>query len=122
MSMSLFGADDASGSRLDLDRLDLPLADCGPGVSLSLLRILGKGAISKGDPDGRERRAPATSTTCRGRRCAASSLGDHTASVREKWLDFSPEFLSLYAKWDPGMMVQPTGTTATTSCSCSKAT
>jgi hypothetical protein len=32
--------------------------------------------------------------------------GDHDASVREKWLDFSPEFLSLYAKWDPGMIVQ----------------
>ena len=30
-------------------------------------------------------------------------------SVREKWLDFSPEFLSLYAKWDPGMIVQPHG-------------
>ena len=35
--------------------------------------------------------------------------GDHDASVREKWLDFSPEFLSLYAKWDPGMIVQPHG-------------
>ena len=34
---------------------------------------------------------------------------DRTASVREKWLDFSPEFLSLYAKWDPGMIVQPHG-------------
>jgi len=34
---------------------------------------------------------------------------DHDASVREKWLDFSPEFLSLYAKWDPGMIVQPHG-------------
>jgi hypothetical protein len=32
--------------------------------------------------------------------------GDRDASVREKWLDFSPEFLSLYAKWDPGMIVQ----------------
>ena len=30
-------------------------------------------------------------------------------SVREKWLDFSPEFLSLYADWDPGMIVQPHG-------------
>src|SRR5947207_6804884 len=35
--------------------------------------------------------------------------GDHTASVREKWLDFSDRFLSLYAKWDPGMIVQPHG-------------
>ncbi len=27
--------------------------------------------------------------------------GDRTMSVREKWLDFSPAYLSLYAKWDP---------------------
>src|SRR5215213_720438 len=36
-------------------------------------------------------------------------FGDRTASVREKWLDFSPRFLSLYARWDPGMIVQPHG-------------
>ena len=35
--------------------------------------------------------------------------GDRTVSVREKWLDFSPLFLSLYAQWDPGMIVQPHG-------------
>jgi hypothetical protein len=35
--------------------------------------------------------------------------GDEVMSVREKWLDFSPRFLSLYAKWDPGMIVQPHG-------------
>src|SRR5207253_1823296 len=35
--------------------------------------------------------------------------GDREMSVREKWLDFSPRFLSLYAKWDPGMIVQPHG-------------
>ena len=35
--------------------------------------------------------------------------GDHDAYVREKWLDFSPRFLSLYAQWDPGMIVQPHG-------------
>jgi hypothetical protein len=35
--------------------------------------------------------------------------GDHTASVREKWLDFTDRFLSLYARWDPGMIVQPHG-------------
>ena len=35
--------------------------------------------------------------------------GDRTVSIREKWLDFSPGFLSLYAKWDPGMIVQPHG-------------
>lgn len=35
--------------------------------------------------------------------------GDRVMSVREKWLDFSPGFLSLYAKWDAGMIVQPHG-------------
>ena len=35
--------------------------------------------------------------------------GDHTASVREKWLEFSDRYLSLYAEWDPGMIVQPHG-------------
>ena len=35
--------------------------------------------------------------------------GDRTMSVWEKWLDFSPAYLSLYAKWDPGMIVQPHG-------------
>jgi hypothetical protein len=32
-----------------------------------------------------------------------------TASVFEKWLDFSPRFLSLWARWDPGMMVHAHG-------------
>ena len=36
-------------------------------------------------------------------------FGDHTASVREKWLDFSPRFLSLIAEWDPGMMIHAHG-------------
>jgi hypothetical protein len=35
--------------------------------------------------------------------------GEREMSVREKWLDFSPSFLSLYAKWDAGMIVQPHG-------------
>jgi hypothetical protein len=35
--------------------------------------------------------------------------GDHTASVREKWLDLNEHYLSLYARWDPGMMIQPHG-------------
>jgi hypothetical protein len=35
--------------------------------------------------------------------------GDREVSVREKWLDFSPRFLALYAQWDPGMIVQPHG-------------
>jgi hypothetical protein len=34
---------------------------------------------------------------------------DGEKSVREKWLDFSPQFLALYAKWDPGMIVQAHG-------------
>jgi hypothetical protein len=32
-----------------------------------------------------------------------------TASVRERWLDFSPRYLSLCARWDPGMMVHAHG-------------
>jgi hypothetical protein len=32
-----------------------------------------------------------------------------TASVHERWLDAEGGFLSLYARWDPGMMVQPHG-------------
>ncbi len=32
-----------------------------------------------------------------------------TASVYERWLDTQGEFLSLHARWDPGMMVQPHG-------------
>jgi hypothetical protein len=35
--------------------------------------------------------------------------GDHTASVREKWMEFSPKYLSMYAKWDPGMIVHAHG-------------
>jgi hypothetical protein len=35
--------------------------------------------------------------------------GDHPASVREKWLEFSPRYLSLYARWDPGMIVHAHG-------------
>jgi hypothetical protein len=35
--------------------------------------------------------------------------GDHTASVREKWLEFSDRYLSLYAVYDPGMMVHAHG-------------
>jgi hypothetical protein len=35
--------------------------------------------------------------------------GDRTASVWERWLDFSPRFLALYARWDPGMIVQAHG-------------
>jgi hypothetical protein len=35
--------------------------------------------------------------------------GTRDASVREKWLDFTPNFLSLYAKWDAGMVVQAHG-------------
>jgi hypothetical protein len=32
-----------------------------------------------------------------------------TASVRERWLDFSPRYLALCARWDPGMMVHAHG-------------
>lgn len=36
-------------------------------------------------------------------------LGDRTVSAREKWMEFSPRYLSLYAEWDPGMIIQPHG-------------
>jgi hypothetical protein len=36
--------------------------------------------------------------------------GEHRdASVYEKWMDLNDRFLSLYARWDAGMMVQPHG-------------
>ena len=35
--------------------------------------------------------------------------GARTASVREKWIEFSPRYLSLYARWDPGMIVYAHG-------------
>src|SRR5205823_5725517 len=33
--------------------------------------------------------------------------GERVMSVREKWMEFSDRYLSLYARWDPGMSVQP---------------
>jgi hypothetical protein len=35
--------------------------------------------------------------------------GGRRASVREKWLEFSPRCLALYARWDPGMIVHKHG-------------
>ena len=35
--------------------------------------------------------------------------GDRTTSVKEKWLEFSERYLSLYARWDPGMIVHAHG-------------
>ena len=35
----------------------------------------------------------------------AQQHGDRRVSVWEKWLEFTPECLCLYAKWDPGMIV-----------------
>jgi hypothetical protein len=35
--------------------------------------------------------------------------GDLVVSVYERWMEFNDRFLSLYAKWDPGAMVQPHG-------------
>ena len=32
-----------------------------------------------------------------------------TASVHERWLDFTPGYLSLVARWDPGMMIHAHG-------------
>jgi hypothetical protein len=39
----------------------------------------------------------------------ALEIDGRRAVVREKWLDFTPGFLSLYAKWDPGMMIHKHG-------------
>jgi hypothetical protein len=39
----------------------------------------------------------------------AIQIGDRRASVWEKWLDFTPGFLSLVARWDPGMMIHKHG-------------
>lgn len=39
----------------------------------------------------------------------AVEIDGRRAVVREKWLDFTPGFLSLYADWDPGMMIHAHG-------------
>jgi mannose-6-phosphate isomerase-like protein (cupin superfamily) len=39
----------------------------------------------------------------------AIEVDGRRASVWEKWLDFTPGFLSLYAKWDPGVMIHKHG-------------
>jgi len=39
----------------------------------------------------------------------AQQHGDRRVSIFEKWLEFSPNLLCLYAKWDPGMMVHKHG-------------
>jgi hypothetical protein len=39
----------------------------------------------------------------------AIELTTGRASVFEKWLEFTPKMLSLYAKWDPGMMIHKHG-------------
>jgi hypothetical protein len=43
------------------------------------------------------------------REVRAIEIGGRRASVREKWLDFTPAFLSLLARWDPGMMIHKHG-------------
>jgi hypothetical protein len=35
--------------------------------------------------------------------------GDRTVSVFEKWPEFSDRYLTVYAKYEPGMIVQPHG-------------
>ncbi|CAA0080898.1 Uncharacterised protein [Halioglobus japonicus] len=39
----------------------------------------------------------------------AQQHGDRRVSVWEKWLEFTPDCLCLYAKWDPGMIVHKHG-------------
>ena len=43
------------------------------------------------------------------REVRAIQIGERRASVWEKWLDFTPAFLSLTARWDPGMMIHKHG-------------
>ena len=39
----------------------------------------------------------------------AQQHGDRRVSIWEKWVEFTPNFLSLYAKWDAGMIVHKHG-------------
>jgi hypothetical protein len=39
----------------------------------------------------------------------AVEIDGRRASVWEKWLEFTPQLLCLYAKWDPGMLVHKHG-------------
>ena len=39
----------------------------------------------------------------------AISVDGRRASVWEKWLEFTPELLTIHARWDPGMMVHKHG-------------
>jgi len=39
----------------------------------------------------------------------AVEIEGRRACVYEKWLEFSPKMLTLYAKWDPGMMIHKHG-------------
>ena len=39
----------------------------------------------------------------------ALEIEGRRACVREKWLEFTPSCLSLYAEWDPGMMIHAHG-------------
>lgn len=39
----------------------------------------------------------------------ALKQGSRRMVVREKWLEFSPKFLTLHAKWDAGMMIHKHG-------------
>ncbi len=39
----------------------------------------------------------------------ALQIGERRASVFEKWLEFTPNLLCLYARWDPGMMIHKHG-------------
>jgi len=39
----------------------------------------------------------------------AQQHGARRVSVREKWLEFTPQILTLYARWDPGMVVHRHG-------------
>ncbi len=42
-------------------------------------------------------------------RALRDKKADRRMSVNEKWLEFTPKFLTLHAKWDPGMMIHKHG-------------
>jgi len=36
-------------------------------------------------------------------------IGDRVVEAREKWMEWNPRYNSLYAEWDPGMMIRAHG-------------
>ena len=45
----------------------------------------------------------------KGHEVRAIAIDGRRASVWERWLEFTPELLTIHARWDPGMMVHKHG-------------